>query len=69
MNPFKEKPARIQSLFTDREKNYPKPYDKNAVDPYVAIRSAYLQNQQKYRCRFAEEEQAPSYDFDFDIEE
>ncbi len=42
---------------------------KNAVDPYVAIRSAYMQNQQQYRCRFAEEEQAPSYDFDFDIEE
>ena len=38
MNPFKEKPARIQSLFTDREKNYPKPYDKNAVDPYTKTR-------------------------------
>ncbi len=38
MNPFEEKPAKIQSLFTDREKNYPKPYDKNAVDPYTKTR-------------------------------
>ncbi len=42
---------------------------KNSVDPYVTIRSAYLQNQRKYKCRFAKEEEAPSYDFDFDIEE
>ncbi len=42
---------------------------KNSVDPYVTIRSAYLQNQRKYKCRFAKEEETPSYDFDFDIEE
>lgn len=38
MDPFKERPAKIEALFTDREKNYPKPYDKNAVDPYTKTR-------------------------------
>ena len=41
---------------------------KNAVDPYVAIRSAYLQNQRQVQCRFATEEETPLYDFDFDAE-
>ena len=38
MNPFKEKPAKIQSLFTDREKNYTKPYNKHEVNPYTRTR-------------------------------
>ena len=38
MDPFKERPEKIEALFTDREKNYPKPYDKNAVDPYTKTR-------------------------------
>lgn len=41
---------------------------KDAVDPYVAIRSAYLQNQRQVKCRFAAEDETPLYDFDFDAE-
>ena len=35
MDPFKERPEKIEALFTDREKNYPKPYDKT---PSILIR-------------------------------
>ena len=41
---------------------------KNSVDPYTTIRSAYMQNQRKYKCRFAPEETTQAYDFDFDEE-
>lgn len=38
----------------------------NSVDFYTTMRSTYLQNQKKYKCRFAEEADGESYDFDFD---
>lgn len=43
--------------------------ERNSVDFYSTMRSAYLQNRQKYNsvCRSANT--APSYDFDFDDED
>lgn len=39
---------------------------RNSVDFYSTMRSAYLQNQKQYKCRFAPEEEVQSYDFDFE---
>lgn len=41
---------------------------ENSVDFYATMRSAYMQNQRKYKCRFAPEETTQAYDFDFDEE-
>ncbi len=41
----------------------------NSVDFYSTMRSAYLQNQSKYKCRFAPEDSSQSYDFDFEVED
>lgn len=41
---------------------------ENSVDFYATLRSAYLQSQRKYRCRFAAPEETQAYDFDFDAE-
>lgn len=43
-------------------------FKENSVDMYATMRSAYLQNQRKLKCRFAKEEEdsAAHYDFDFD---
>lgn len=41
-------------------------FKKNSVDFYATMRSAYLQNQRKYNCRFAPAETSQAYDFDFD---
>ncbi|MDD7312734.1 MAG: VacJ family lipoprotein [bacterium] len=43
-------------------------FKKNSVDLYATMRSAYLQRQSKYRCRFAAPETEAVYDFDFDEE-
>lgn len=37
-NPFDEKPMKTEQWFSDWKKLYPKPYDKNAVDPYTKVR-------------------------------
>ena len=42
---------------------------RNSVDFYSTMRSAYRQNQQKYKCRFAPQTDSHSYVFDFDVEE
>ncbi len=42
---------------------------RNSVDFYSTMRSAYLQNQQKYHCRFAAPRTAETYDFDFELDE
>ncbi len=55
--------------YTAKAENYMDLYNdfkKNSVDFYATMRSAYLQNQRKLKCRFAPEEQTESYDFDFD---
>lgn len=38
MNPFLEKPIKTDNLFKDWKKIYPKPYNKNEVDPYTKTR-------------------------------
>lgn len=38
MNPFLEKPKKIDALFKDWKSIYPKPYNKNEVDPYTKTR-------------------------------
>lgn len=37
-NPFNEKPEKMDSLFMDWAKMYPKSYDKNEVSPYTKLR-------------------------------
>jgi rubrerythrin len=37
-NPFDEKPRDLESLYTDWQKMYSKPYDKYEVDPYTKVR-------------------------------
>ncbi len=39
---------------------------QNSVDFYSTLRSAHLQKQKGYKCRFAPEAKSESYDFDFD---
>lgn len=46
--------------------DYYNDFKENSVDFYATMRSAYLQNQRKLRCRFAPEENMASYDFDFE---
>jgi len=41
-NPFEEKPIKIDETFMDWSKIYPKPYDKNDVDPYTKVRCILL---------------------------
>ena len=42
-------------------------FKEDSVDLYATLRSAYLQNQRKLRCRFADSNDDTShYDFDFD---
>ena len=38
MNPFNEKPIRLDKLFQNFKELYPKPYDKRAIDPYTKTR-------------------------------
>ncbi|MDR2635126.1 MAG: hypothetical protein LBC13_03980 [Clostridiales bacterium] len=38
MNPFNEKPMRLEESFLDWKTMYPKSYDKNEVDPYTKCR-------------------------------
>ena len=38
MNPFKEKPVNLLSCFQNFKQLYPKPYNKNEVDPYTKTR-------------------------------
>lgn len=38
MNPFLEKPTKLNDLFKDWKEIYPKPYNKNEVDPYTKTR-------------------------------
>lgn len=57
--------------YTAKAENYMDLYNdfkKNSVDFYATVRSAYLQGQKKLKCRFANEEDTASYDFDFDEE-
>lgn len=46
-------------------------FKKNSVDFYATMRSAYLQSQNKLKCRFAKDEemQSNAYDFDFEDDE
>ena len=37
-NPFCEKPKKTDSIFMDWKELAPKPYDKNATDPYTKAR-------------------------------
>ncbi len=39
---------------------------QNSVDFYSTLRSAHMQKQKGYKCRFAPEAESESYDFDFD---
>lgn len=42
-------------------------FKEDSVDLYATMRSAYLQNQRKLKCRFAsDEDMTAHYDFDFD---
>lgn len=42
-------------------------FKEDSVDLYATLRSAYLQNQRKLKCRFADESDETShFDFDFD---
>ncbi len=38
MNPFEQKPMKIDDSFVDWARLYPKPYDKQTVDPYTKTR-------------------------------
>lgn len=38
MNPFKEKPINLVNSFRNWKQLYPKPYDKNKIDPYTKAR-------------------------------
>lgn len=58
--------------YTSVAENYMGLYEDlkaNSVDFYSTMRSAYRQNQSKFKCRFADEPVAATYDFDFDTEE
>lgn len=41
-------------------------FKEDSVDLYATLRSAYLQNQNKLKCRFAAEDEVSHFDFDFD---
>ncbi len=43
--------------------------ERNSVDYYTTMRSAYLQNQSKLRCYRDKSEETAAYDFDFGFEE
>lgn len=43
--------------------------ERNSVDYYTTLRSAYLQNQSKLRCYRDKSEETAAYDFDFGFEE
>ena len=38
MNPFLEKPSPVGSAYMNWSALYPKPYNKNEVDPYTRVR-------------------------------
>jgi UDP-3-O-acyl-N-acetylglucosamine deacetylase len=38
MNPFEQKPEKIEESFSDWKSLYPKPYDKSEVSPYTVLR-------------------------------
>lgn len=42
MNPFNEKPCKIEKCFNDWKKLYPTAYDKNATDAYTKVRTILL---------------------------
>ncbi len=46
-------------------------FKKSSVDFYATMRSAYIQSQNKLKCRFANDEEAQinAYDFDFEDDE
>lgn len=46
-------------------------FEKNSVDYYTAIRSAFIQNRQQLnaKCPSSNSVEKPSYDFDFEVEE
>ncbi len=55
--------------YTSIAEGYMDIYDdlkQNSVDFYTTMRSTYLQNQKKFKCRFADDDNTESYDFDFD---
>ena len=42
MNPFNEKPCKIEKCFDDWKKLYPTAYDKHATDAYTKVRTILL---------------------------
>ena len=38
MNPFNQTPMKVEDGIMDWNTMYPKPYDKNTVDPYTRLR-------------------------------
>ena len=38
MNPFEQKPMKLEKCFQNWTQMNPKPYDKNEVDPYTKVR-------------------------------
>lgn len=51
MNPFEEKPIKIEKCFEDWTKLSPKPYDKSEVDPYTRVR-CILMNGTEYEMNW-----------------
>ena len=50
-NPFNEKPQKVDSLYMDWQKIYPKAYDKYDVDPYTKVR-CILMNGTEYEANW-----------------
>lgn len=48
-NPFNEKPEKLDSLYMDWQRMYPKAYDKNETDPYTKVR-CILMNGTEYEA-------------------
>lgn len=55
MNPFEQRPMSINDGIVAWAKLYPKPYDKQAVDPYTKIRIILMNGIEDYEAKKIEE--------------
>jgi len=53
MNPFEEKPKKIESTYEDWKKLFPRPYDKYETDPYTKTRIILLNGAEMEAVRFS----------------
>lgn len=56
-------------VYREATMDFTEDLEKNSVDLYTTVRSAYMQNKNKGLCKFGSTPETNSYDFDFDVEE